>query len=309
MIKNKVLLKQIEIDQKFLNNKITNDERNEMISALPEIDGQYISELIGLFGASSIYVKEAKEELEKINKSHSNGEVIVKKERIPLPNYSLAEELWNSISHGLGALFGILVLVFSILALVGKALTTGNPIDGYELAAAIIYGISLIVLYTISCIYHALARNTGKKVLRVLDHDMVYLLIAGTYTPFCICALREVYLGGVVSIGWLLFAIVWIQAIIGVTFNSINIVKYKILCMILYITMGWTIIFAAAPLIEVIGWTPFILLLLGGISYTVGSILYGIGAKKKGMHSVFHFFVLAASFLQFAAIYMGIFIK
>ncbi|MEG2269863.1 MAG: hemolysin III family protein [Bacilli bacterium] len=309
MIKNKILLRELEINSLYAEGQIDATRRKELIEELPIIDESYLAAVIEYFGNNSVMVERARLELDQIKASQKTGEVVVKKERIPLPNYSLAEELWNSISHGLGAIFGILVLIFSILALVTKSNITGNPIDGYELGAAIVYSVSIMILYTISCIYHALGRNAGKKVMRVLDHDMVYLLIAGTYTPFCICALREVMIFNVVPLGWLIFAIVWVQAIIGITFNSINIQKYKVLSMVLYITMGWTIIFAAAPLMDQMGVLPFVLLLLGGISYTVGSILYGIGAKKKGMHSVFHFFVLVASFLQFAAIYVGIFIK
>lgn len=227
--------------------------------------------------------------------------------RIPLPNYSLGEELWNAISHGLGALFGIGVLITCVL------LTAENFLDSsefpYLLASAIVYGVSIIVLYTISCIYHALAPNRGKRVLRVLDHDMVFLLVAGTYTPMCLCALREVSLWGVIPYGgWILFAFVWACVIVGITLNSVNLEKFKVVSMILYIAVGWVIIIACNDLgNSSFGWSNFFWVLSGGIAYTIGSILYGIGAKKKWMHSVFHFFVLAASILQFIGIYFGIF--
>lgn len=221
--------------------------------------------------------------------------------RIKLPNYTLGEELWNSISHGLGAIFGIIALVFLILKLVNK-----KTLDGYEIASYVIYSISCITLYTISCIYHALAKNNGKRVLRILDHDMVFFLVAGTYTPFCLVALREYYLFSVIPLGWLMFALVWALTALGITFNSINLQKYSKLSMILYIGIGWLIVFACIPLIETIGGLGFGLLLGGGILYTIGSVLYGIGSKKKWMHSVFHFFVLGASILQFLSIYFTI---
>lgn len=234
------------------------------------------------------------------------GNIKEKKHRVALPDYSLGEELWNSISHGLGAIFGIFVLIFSLLRLYEQV-----SVDPIDLVAILIYGISLVCLYTISCIYHALARNKGKRVLRVLDHDMVFFLIAGTYTPFCLITLRDVNLGFIPHIGYFIFGLVVILTILGITMNSINIKKYEILSMILYIAIGWCIMIAVLPLYESMilkpyGLLAFILLIMGGIVYTVGSVLYGIGSKKKGMHSVFHFFVLAASVFQFLSILYGV---
>lgn len=227
------------------------------------------------------------------------------KERVKLPKYTLSEELFNSISHGIGAIFGIFVFIFSIVIW-----NNSSDRDYYKLSAILIYGLSLILLYTISCIYHSLAKNKGKKVLRILDHDMVFLLIAGTYTPFSLVCLRESYFYNI-SLGWVLFAIVWTLVVVGIVFNSINIEKYNILSTILYIVIGWSIMIFVYPFIEYLslhkfGMLAFSALLIGGILYTIGSVLYGIGAKVKGMHSVFHFFVLAASVFQFISIYFGI---
>lgn len=227
------------------------------------------------------------------------------KERIKLPKYTLSEELFNSISHGIGAIFGMFVLIFSLIVW-SKTLSK----DFYALSAILIYGISLILLYSISCIYHALAKNRGKKVLRILDHDMVFLLIAGTYTPFSLVCLKDSYFLNI-SIGWFLFSLVWGLVIVGIVFNSINIEKYNILSTILYIVIGWSIMIFVYPFLEFLsthkyGMLAFSSLLIGGILYTIGSVLYGIGSKVKGMHSVFHFFVLAASVFQFIAVYFGI---
>ena len=228
--------------------------------------------------------------------------------RIPLPTYSLANELWNSISHGLGGIFGLYVLIFLVF-LVAASDTLPKSEFGYYLASAIIYGVSLTVLFTISCIYHALAPNRGKRVMRVIDHDMVFLLVAGTYTPICLTVLRDAKLWGVIPYaGWIIFGIVWICTIIGIVFNSVNLERHKILCMILYICAGWVIVLACYDLgVSSFGWGNFAWLLSGGILYTAGSILYGLGKSKPWMHSVFHFFVLFAAIFQFIGIYFGIF--
>lgn len=227
--------------------------------------------------------------------------------RIPLPSYSLGNELWNSISHGIGALFGLFVLIFLVF-LVGKSDTLGDDF-GYYLASAIVYGVALITLFTMSCIYHALAPNRGKRVLRVIDHNMVFFLVAGTYTPLCLTVFRNAKLWGVIpGAGWILFAIAWICVIVGIVFNSINLERYKTLSMILYVCAGWVIVLASYDLcVSSFGWQNFVWLLSGGILYTIGSILYGVGKKKPYMHSVFHFFVLFAAIFQFIGIYFGIF--
>ncbi|MDY2728235.1 MAG: hemolysin III family protein [Candidatus Onthovivens sp.] len=233
---------------------------------------------------------------------------------IELPPYKLSHELWNSISHGLGAILGIISLIICLL----KVINTGY--DGYlppsnqlsyesfvcKITSIIIYSLSLIITYTISCIYHALKKNNGKRVMRVIDHDTVYLLISGTYTPFCLVSLRHTSLYGVIpNCGYIIFALVWILVTIGIVFNSININKFKVLSFVMYICAGWTIIFAAKEVLDVTGFNGFMLLLFGGISYTLGSILYGLGGKYSvWFHTVFHFFVLAGSVLQFISIYL-----
>ena len=217
---------------------------------------------------------------------------------VNIPKYSLAEELLNAISHGLGAVFGIVALVLMLL----KTCPGGDP---FAIASSIIYGLSLIILFTISCIYHSLAKNNGKRVLRILDHDMIYILISGTYTPYMLVALRQynVWNLGTGTVAYLMFALVYVFCIIGAVFNSINIKKYAKLSMACYIVSGWIVVSALPVLWNIITPWGVLLLLFGGIVYTIGAVLYGIGHKKKYFHSLFHLFVLIGAVLMFISVY------
>lgn len=218
--------------------------------------------------------------------------VTIKKNRglqkIEIPAYSLGEEITNAIVHGVGALLSVAALVLCVVfsAIHGNA---------YAVVSSCIYGSTLIILYTMSCLYHSLKVNRAKKVFRIIDHCSIFLLIAGTYTPYSLVTLNG-------WLGWLVFGIIWGCAIIGIILNAIDLKKYKVISMILYIAMGWAIIFAFKPLIRALPVGGFYLLLAGGIIYTVGAIFYGIGRKYKYMHSVWHFFVLAGSILHFFSI-------
>jgi len=209
--------------------------------------------------------------------------------KISIPNYTLGEELVNSISHGIGALLSIPALILMII----KANT------GKEIFLCTIFGTSMILLYTMSCIYHALARNRGKKVLRVLDHCNVYLLVWGTYIPVTLLAV-----GG--TLGWVLFSIVSTISIVGITFSAINVDKYSIVAVICHLVNGWSILFGVKAIIANVGTKGLLFMLIGGILYSVGSILYGLGSKVKYMHSVFHFFCLFGTLFHFLAIYLYI---
>ena len=150
-----------------------------------------------------------------------------------------------------------------------------------------------------SSIYHGLSpKLKGKRVLQILDHCSIFLLIAGSYTPFALCTLRE-YDN---LTGWTIFAIIWILAIIGIILNAIDLKRYKVFSMICYLLMGWCIIIKVYILPELLTMTGFVLLLLGGIVYTIGAILYGVGKKHKYIHSIFHLFILLATILQFLTI-------
>ncbi len=219
-------------------------------------------------------------------------------DEIKIPKYSLSEELLNSISHGLGAIFGIIATILMLI----KTVPTGDP---FKIASSIIYGLSLVILFTISCVYHALGKNNGKRVLRILDHDMIYILISGTYTPYMLVSLRtyNVWNLGTGTVAYVMFAFVWACCIVGAVFNSINIHKYRYLSMTCYLLSGWTVVVALFVLKDIIGWAGVLLLLGGGIVYTIGAVLYAIGSKKKYFHSIFHFFVLAGAILMFVSIY------
>ena len=136
-------------------------------------------------------------------------------------------------------------------------------------------------------------KNYQKKVMQIMDHCAIFVLIAGSYTPFALCTLREYS----PALGWTIFAIIWIFAALGITLNAIDLKKYKIFSMICYLVMGWCIIIKANLLPELLTMPGFILLLLGGIIYTIGAVLYGLGKKHKYIHSIFHLSVFFRKFI------------
>lgn len=215
------------------------------------------------------------------------------KDRV-LPTYTKGEEIFNMTSHIVGGAFGIIALVLCVIV-------SAIHHNVYGIVSSCIYGTTIIILYTMSSIYHGLSSKCiGKKVFQVLDHCTIFLLIAGSYTPFALCTFREYNS----TMGWTLFAVIWIVAIIGIVLNAIDLKKYKVFSMISYIGMGWAIIWKANLFPQLIGWKGTILLVSGGIVYTIGAILYGIGKKHKYIHSIFHLCVLAGTILQFFCILM-----
>lgn len=208
-----------------------------------------------------------------------------------LPDYTPLEERLHTATHILGALFGIAALTLCILRAVSR-----NSIPG--IVSGTVYGTSLIVLYTMSSLYHGLRPGTAKKVLQVLDHCAIYFLIAGSYTPVVLGPIRAGFPGW----GWAVFGIVWGCAALGCTFTAIDPKKFARLAMICYLGMGWCIVAAAAVVVRVIPLSDLLWLLSGGAAYTLGAVLYGLGRRHRGLHAVFHIFVLAGSLLQFPAI-------
>lgn len=209
--------------------------------------------------------------------------------KVTVPKYTIGEEIVNSISHGLGIILGIVALVLTIVFSAKNNNTIG-------IVSSCIYGSTMIIMYTISCLYHALSpKLKAKKVFRVIDHCDIYLFIAGCYTPYCLSLI-----GGVT--GWVIFAIIWACAVIGVLLNAIDLEKFIIPSVLMYLVMGWMIIFSYDSVATLLPTPGLVLLIAGGISYTVGAILYAIGSKKKYFHSIFHFFVLLGSILQFFSI-------
>lgn len=218
-----------------------------------------------------------------------------------LPFYLRSEEIFNSVTHivgaGLGAVGLIIGVIFSCLK---------KPGDMISLFSMIVFGIAMITLYSISAIYHGLHINKGKKVLQVLDHCTIYILIAGTYTPVVLLGLQFIS-----PWHYVFLAAVYALSILGVVLNATMMEKLpvKVISMILYIAVGWGIIFFYPVLINSLSVPGMWLLIGGGLSYTVGSILYGIGSKKRYFHSVFHLFVNVGTILQYLSILIYAVIK
>lgn len=208
-----------------------------------------------------------------------------------LPNYTRGEEIFNMISHIVGGGFGVIAL----LTCLAVAIIRNNV---WGIVSAAIYGSSMITLYTMSSVYHGLHAPMAKKVMQVLDHCTIYFLIGGTYTPILLCCIRPAY----PAWSWTLFGVVWGLAAMATTFTAIDLKKYNTLSMTCYIGMGWCIVIAAKVALQTIPFSGLMWLLAGGVAYTIGSILYGIGKKMRYMHSVFHLFVVAGSILQFVCI-------
>lgn len=208
-------------------------------------------------------------------------------DKIKIPSYTLGEELFNSISHGIGAALSIAALV----------LMTVKAHGALEETSVSLFGSTMIILYTLSCVYHALSKNIkGKKVLRVIDHCDVYALVFGTYIPISLVAI-----GG--KIGWIIFSVVLIVTIIGIVLSSIDIEKYKVAEVFCHLINGWGSLIFIKLLLKTMGTMGVTYLIVGGAMYTIGSILYGIGSSKKYMHCVFHIFCLLGTFFHFITIY------
>lgn len=204
-----------------------------------------------------------------------------------MPAYTKGEEIFNMVSHIVGGACGAASLVLGIIF---SALH--HSIAG--VLCSVMFGVSMVALYTVSSIYHGLPMCTGKKVFRVLDHCSIYFLIAGTYTPILLCALRPAH----PIAAWVTFGVVWGLAALAITLNAIDLSSYKIFSMICYVGMGWAILFTLKPTIEALGLGGFLLLLGGGIAYTVGIAFYQAGKQRKYLHSIFHLFSLAGSVLH-----------
>jgi hemolysin III len=203
-----------------------------------------------------------------------------------LKRYTLGEEIFSSVSHGVGA--GL-----SIAGTVVLLVTACIYANAMAVVSCAIYGASLIILYTMSTLYHSFTNEKVKAFFRIMDHNTIFLLIAGTYTPITLYILKGVT-------GWILFSVVWGASIVGIVLNSINLEKAKIPSMICYIATGWVIIFAIKPLISTVPFLSALFLLLGGIIYTLGIIFYAI-KKVKYFHPIWHIFtVLGSAFHYFS---------
>ena len=207
--------------------------------------------------------------------------------------YTVGEELCNSISHGIGALLS----VYGMLLMLQVSILQNNA---RKIFASILFGGSLILLYSVSTIYHTVTNEKVKNVLQVFDHCSIFVLIAGTYTPFTLITLQG-------TTGTVLGTFIWISAIVGIILNIIDLNKYKKLSMFCYIAMGWAVVFTFPQLSRAFDKRGILLMIIGGIMYTGGTLFY----KKKGvnyMHAIWHVFVLLGSLFHFVAIFKYIFL-
>lgn len=203
---------------------------------------------------------------------------------------SMGEEIANAVSHGVGALLGVVgIILFTVLGLQMGSISA--------VLTGIFYGASLTVLYTVSCLYHSLKRNRAKKVFRILDHCSIFLLISGTYAPISL-----LMIGGVT--GYILITVNTLCAVIGIVLNAINMKKWEKFSLVLYVIMGWMCLFTVKPLIESTTMDVLWYLISGGIAYTAGIIFYKLD-KIKYMHFIWHLFVLLGSVLHFFFILKG----
>ncbi|MBQ7302641.1 MAG: hemolysin III family protein [Clostridia bacterium] len=212
-----------------------------------------------------------------------------------LPAYTNAQECFNMVSHIVGGGLGVITLVLCVI----RAALNG---DAWGVVGSAVYGTSLVALYTMSSVYHGIRHETAKKVMQVMDHCTIYFLIAGTYTPILLCAIRRV--SPVWS--WVLFGVVWGLAALAITLTAIDLKKYATFSMICYIGMGWCIVMAGKVALQAIPTAGLWYLLAGGIAYTVGAVIYGVGKKFPPMHGVFHLFVVLGSALHAVCIFFYI---
>ncbi len=210
----------------------------------------------------------------------------------PKRSYTLGEEIFNSVTHGVGALLSVAgcVILIVFCAINGGAM---------EVVSASIFGASLIILYTMSTLYHALVPPIAKKVFQILDHNTIFLLIAGTYTPFTLCCIKPLWLG------WTIFGCIWGAAVFGIIMSSINLEKFRKISTFCYILMGWGIILAVKPLYQGIPKISLIMLIIGGVLYSLGVIFY-VKKNIRYMHSIWHIFVVGGSVLHWFSVLFAI---
>lgn len=201
--------------------------------------------------------------------------------------YTLGEEIFNSVSHGLG---GGLSIAGTVVLIVFAAIYS----NAWGVVASAIYGSSLIILYTMSTLYHAITNRRAKAFFRIMDHNTIFFLIAGTYTPITLVPLRGAF-------GWVLFGVIWAAAILGIVLNSIDLEKFRKPSVVCYILMGWAVIFAIRPMLRSVNKLSLLFLLIGGLFYTIGVIFY-VMKKKRYFHSIWHLFTIGGSVFHWFAV-------
>ena len=203
------------------------------------------------------------------------------------PRYSIGEEIANSVTHGVG----VVLSIGGLAVLTAFASVLGNA---WHIVSSSIYGATLILLYASSTLYHSIQLPRVKHILQVIDHSAIFLLIAGTYTPFTLVTLRGAW-------GWTIFGVVWGLAVTGIIFQVTRLRKWPVISLALYVGMGWAVIVATKPLLAAIDPRGLLLLLLGGLSYTAGIVFY-VWRRLPYHHAIWHIFVLAGSAFHFFAI-------
>lgn len=216
---------------------------------------------------------------------------------IQLPDYSRREDWVNSITHIVGGVFAVVVIVVLLV----RTISIGKA---EYIVTSIIYGLTMLTVYVCSSVYHALRPSNAKKAMRIVDHAVINFMIVGTITPYMILAVAPLNK----LMGWGLTIVCWVAAIVAVilTFTLFN--KTKVVQMVLYMAIGWSAFMSVFVMWGKFDFTAIFLIILGGVAYTIGAILYGIGRKKKYIHAVFHLFVILGSVLHFIPLYLYVFV-
>lgn len=205
--------------------------------------------------------------------------------------YSVAEEIAHSVSHGIGAILSVVGLAF----LVWLSLEYG---DIWHVVSSIVYGVSLILLYSASTLYHSVSNPRAKRIFQLLDHSMIFVLIAGTYTPFALVSLHGPW-------GWSLFGVAWGIAFAGILLETMKKERIKWLSLTLYLGMGWMAVIVIKPMLDMVPMVGLLFLLAGGLSYSLGVIFY-VRKQMVYHHAIWHLFVMAGSGLHFCAVLFGV---
>lgn len=210
----------------------------------------------------------------------------------PLNSYPQHEEKLNIVTHAVGIFGAVLALIFMLIKIV--------PLHSLaHLLSALIYGISLVTLYTASTLFHSSNKPRLRHRLNIFDHCAIFFLIAGTYTPYALITLRG-------TTGWVVLAVIWMIALGGIVLKFFFTGKYRILSTIMYVGMGWVVVFAIKPLYNNLDFAGFMWLMVGGLAYTLGAVLYAV-KKIPYNHAIFHVFVLMGSASHFISIYYYVF--
>jgi hemolysin III len=203
------------------------------------------------------------------------------------PHYHLGDILANAITHGIGA---VLAIVGAIVLIAASTRGTASLV-----ASCTIFSITLVLVYVCSTLYHSLVRTRARHVFHILDHSAIYLLIAGTYTPFTLITLRG-------SLGWTIFGIEWGLAVAGVVFKSFAVGRFEVASALVYLAQGWFVVVAVVPLVHALGWHGIFWLGAGGVAYTLGIVFFALD-RLRYFHALWHLFVLAGSVAHYLAIF------